>query len=202
MTGLRDGIFAHQEGANPRNVVERLLDGRVNPRLDNPFAMTFEELTNRIAKANKQKFDAEHKVRALANEITRLEKQQRDLVDAQRRFIDTGEIDPSLIPECDHVVAQQTSERNGIACKAARAVIEDTVKAEGWQVERTHADDQFVYVTIKRRREEFDTVDEPQKERIVARVREAIESRKDAFRQFLAPMRRRASTAPVNPAAP
>ena len=201
MTGLRDGIFAHQEGATPRHVVERLLDGRVNPRLDNPFAMTFEELKDRIAKAKKQKFDAEHRVRALANEITRLEQQQRDLVEALQRFVETGEIDPSLIPECDHVVAEQASERNGIACKAARAVIEDKVKAEGWQVERTHADDQFVYVTIKRRREEFDTVEEPQKERIVARVRDAIESRKDAFRQFLAPMRR-ASTAPVNPAAP
>jgi len=70
MTGLRDGIFAHQEGATPRHVVERLLDGRVNPRLDNPFAMTFEELKDRIAKAKKQKFDGEHRVRALANEIT------------------------------------------------------------------------------------------------------------------------------------
>lgn len=60
MTGLRDGIFAHQEGATSRHVVQRLLDGRANPRLDNPFAMTFEEMANRIAKAKKQKFDAEH----------------------------------------------------------------------------------------------------------------------------------------------
>ncbi|MGQ0565462.1 MAG: hypothetical protein ACT4OK_10370 [Gemmobacter sp.] len=201
MTGLRDGIFAHQEGSTPRHVVERLLDGRVNLRLDNPFAMTFEELKERIAKAKKQKFDAEHRVLLLAGEIDRLETQQRDLVEAQQRFVETGEIDPALIPECDHVVAEQASGRNAVACKAARAVIEDKVKAEGWQVERTHADDRYVYVTIKRAREEFDTVEEPQKERIVARVIEAIESRKDAFRQFLAPMRRIA-TAPVNPAAP
>lgn len=201
MTGLRDGIFAHQEGATPRHVVKRLLDGRVNPRLDNPFAMTFKEMADRLAKAKKQRFDAVHRLKALRSEIKRLEQEQRDLVEAQQRFVETGEIDPALIPECDHVVAEQMSERNGIACEAARAVIEDKVKAEGWQVERTHADDRYIYVTIKRRREEFDTVEEPQKERIVARVIEAIESRKDAFRQFLAPMRRIA-TAPVNPAAP
>ena len=201
MTGLRDGIFAHQEGSTPRHVVARLLDGRVNPRLDNPFAMTFEELEDRLAKAKKQRFDAVHRLKALRNEIKRLEQEQRELVEAQRRFVETGEIDPALIPECDHVVAEQMSERNAVACKAARAGIEEKVKAEGWQVERTHADDRYVYVTIKRAREEFDTVEEPQKERIVARVIEAIESRKDAFRQFLAPMRRIA-TAPVNPAAP
>lgn len=199
MTDLLDGIFFHNEGATPRDVVDRMLDGRTNPRLDDPFAMTFKEMADRLARAKKQKFDAEHRAMLLENEIARLEQEHRELLAARAQFYETGVIDPVLLPECGEVFSAEQSKVDREACKAAQ---ESMAVPDGWQVDRKHVDDQYVYITLKRRREEFDKVERPVQARIATRVQQVIETLRGEFRAFRAPRAPRVATTPLNPAAP
>lgn len=187
MSGLVDGIFNHVEGSSPRNVAERMIDGRLNVRLDDPFGLTFEEMNDKIERLKKRQADAEHRAMVLADEVQRAEEEKQQLLAARQQFYETGEIDPSLIPECSGIHASERQSFNRETLDAAEQTLSETVEGEGWEIDRRRADDEFVYITVKRRREEFDeqrVEQRPVKAQLVQRVREVIEAHRDAIIEF------------------
>lgn len=202
MTDIVDGIFFHNEGGGYRDVLERLSDGRANPRLDNPFAPAFREVRSRIEKAKKAKAAAELKVRLQDREIEELEKTQAELDAAYERFIDYGKVDELLLPSCDELLAEQKSAACEDVCLAAEAAIAPEIKPAidaGWEIKGKRANENYVYITLRRRREEFETEERPSEMRLVEQIHEAIVIISEEHRACLRP---RIVSQSRNPAAP
>lgn len=199
MTDLLEGIFFHRDGNSPRDVLDRILDDKANPRLDDPFAQTFKEMRDRIQKARDRKREAELRARNAEGDLERLEEAASKLVAARDRFFETGEVDEALIPACDEVVAEKVREQKRKACDAAEETLRESIP-EGWQVDRKRANDTYVYITLRRRREPTDgAAQSPSQDCIREKVRKVIETYKDEYRALL-PLRFMAL--PQNPAAP
>lgn len=199
MSGLVDGLYSHVDGSEPKVVAKRLLEGRLNPRLDDPFGLTFEEMDAKIARLRKRKADAELRATIVKNELARAETERQQLLEAKERFYETGEVDPALLPDCSDIHTADKSAYDSETLDAAEQSLTESVDANGWEIDRRRADDEFVYITIKRRRAEFevDRIEQrPVRERLVERIRSVVEAHRDAIREFSI------HRSPIKPGAP
>lgn len=205
MNAYTDGFFYHPDGATLAAIVGRIASGEINPRLDDVFALALQEtkdekhansLRIRRLRADKDAID---------KEIARLEKKQLELDDRfarQHRAIgayqETGEIDEILTPDCDKLVADERK-------KDVRAEFDEVevTLPDGWEECGKRVDDDFLYVTMRRRRSPNKA--EPPAERVKSKVAKAL----DLFRAPTFDRRNRiqlpdrlATMSPINPGAP
>lgn len=183
--GFRDGLFCHPDGRRPDDVARRLVHGNINLRLDDPFAVALRETKDQQELMRRKRLDLESKKRTVEGQLAEVcaeEKRLQDLLEAQRaaiiKYTETREIADILMPDCNGefeapILAQvQAVAAAGAAeCKAAAA---DLSNLPGWRVDRSHADENFIYVTLKRPRQSETEIHVPSKEDHRTAVRRSV----------------------------
>lgn len=134
----------------------------------------------------------------LRKKLLSLRAHKQQVTQAVERFEATGEIDPVLIPACKALTAKEQAALRKHDEPIKQAEIKnakETLTAslpEGWDVTETTADDEFVYVTVKRRREVV-AAERPSRETtsegIVEQVKQAFEAYRRDFLNRRQPLR-------------
>jgi len=194
MTEIRDGFFYHPGGDSPTAQLERLLAGEHNLAFDGLFSTTFSEVDAEIASAEQMRRKLLERLVALRKKLRDLHSHKQHVTHAVEKFEATGEIDPVLIPACDSLIAkEQAAFRAADAdvkadeVKVAKTALTETLP-DGWDITEAAADDEFVYVTIKRRRH-VAAQERPSREKIVEKVRKAFETYRLDFLNRIQPIR-------------
>lgn len=194
MTELRDGFLYHPDGSSPTDQLRRLVAGEQNLAFDDMFSTTQREAEEATSRAKSDHEKAVHQLDLLKAKIARLEE---DVVDAVahevsvavaiKNFEKTGEIDDILIPSCRAFLASERQQFDADDAPKKAAEIETASKLVGkmlgqsWDVADTHADEEFVYVTVKRRREVTPPSPRPTREVVVEKVKQAFEAHRREF---------------------
>lgn len=202
MTELRDGFLYHPDGSNPLAQLRRLLDGEHNLALDDLFSTTQREARQAIRKAKEKHYRATNqlailkaRVDELEKEITNAEAREAEVVEAIQKFESTGEISDVLYPECDALFSSERKDFDNADAPVKASEVEAATESlagklgNGWDVEEAHADEEFVYVTVKRRREAAPSTPRPTRETLVERVKQAFDAHRLAFRDRVKPAR-------------
>ena len=152
-----DGFFYHPDGAKPAAIAERMVAGKINPRLDDVFSVAIQE-TKDERRANEKRVNRLlSRIDAIHDELARLAEAQKALDDrlnqqhhAIKKYQQSGKIDDELLtPKCAQLIDQ---ERKAIT-EAEFDSVEDTLPlSEGWEKCGQRVDDEFIYVTFKRQR--------------------------------------------------
>ena len=207
MTELRDGFFYHPDGDGPTSHLKRLIAGEHNHALDDPHCVVLNDTDNAIAQA-KSEYDKaqirlvhlktqiavlEDGIRGLKDHIDDLEDNRVEVVDAIRHFEETGELDDILIPEPDRLLGgfdKNDEARKATEIADAWKALDDALTDE-WDVANTRADDEFVYVTVKRRRESppTPTTERPTRDVVAATIWQAFETFAREFKDVVRPPR-------------
>lgn len=208
MTDIRDGFLYHPDGETPNNQMARLLAGEHNPAFDDPFSTTVREVDDDIKAAKRERKKLLEQLANLRRKMVGLRSRRDEIKDAVEQFEDTGEIADVLIPACRALLSD---ERRAISEEDAPTKAEEVKAATGdlktaigddWKVVDTNADDEFVYITVRRERRSPAPArpsDDDMKDRIVEKVKAAFEAYRRDFigRTRLSPI----TLAPVNPRA-
>jgi hypothetical protein len=152
-----DGFFYHPDGAKPSAIAERIAAGRINPRLDDVFAIAVQETKDERRANVKRKNRLLARTDEINAELVRLDQAQQALDERLKRqhhaieiYQQTGKIDDELLtPKCARLIDQ---ERKAIA-EAEFDSVDDTLPVpKGWDKCGQRVDDKFIYVTFKRQR--------------------------------------------------
>jgi len=185
MTEIRDGFFQHPSGNAPNDQMERLLNGEHNPAFDDLFSTTISEVDGDIREVERARKKLLSQLVNLRKTLLSLRANRDEIKQAVQTFEETGEIAPVLLPACNAMVAKEQA-----ALRKADAPLKvteiDSAKTaltkelpDEWDVADATADDEFVYVTVKRRRTsaaaERPSSDES-RVRIIERVQQAFET--------------------------
>lgn len=208
MTEIRDGFFRHPDGDAPDKQTQRLLAGEHNPTYDGLFSTTISEVDGEFREAELLRKKLLSQLVDLRRKLVSLRADKEEIEQAVKAFEETGEIPSVLIPTCDAMVAKEQAALRK-ADEPIKAKEIDDAKADlsdklpdRWDIAETTADEEFVYVTIKRRRAVV-AAERPSKEetrsRIVERVRQAFEAYRTDFLERARPLRLIA--VPANPRA-
>lgn len=193
-----DGFFFHPDGGSPEAQLTRLIAGEYNPNFDSPFSTTFDEINDEIKAAEAKRSKLLARLVTLREKLLSLRPHKQQVTHAVERFEATGEIDPVLIPACKALTEKEQAALRKDDEPIKQAEIKnakETLTAslpEGWDVTETTADDEFVYVTMKRRREVF-AAERPSRETtregIVEQVKQAFEAYRRDFLNRTRPLR-------------
>ncbi|WP_170404421.1 hypothetical protein [Ruegeria arenilitoris] len=195
MTDLRDGFLYHPDGDSATDQLRRLVAGEYNLSLDDLFSSTLDEADEAILKAEQEHLKAEEALRRLEVKVRSLRERKVEVESAIREFETSGEINEVLYPECHKLLAAERREFSSADAEAKASEIEKAETAvagalgSGWDVEDTHADDEFVYVTVKRKRVKAPTTPRPTRDTIIEKVRQAFDVYGDAFKNRVKPAR-------------
>lgn len=193
-----DGFFFHPEGASPEAQLARLIAGEHNPNFDSPFSTTIDEVNDEIKAAEAERGKLLARLVTLREKMLSLRAHKQQVTQAVERFEATGEIDPVLIPACkaltakEHAALRKDDEPiRQTEIKNAKETLTANLP-DGWDVTETTADDEFVYVTVKRRREVV-AAERPSRETtsegIVEQVKQAFEAYRRDFLNRTRPLR-------------
>jgi hypothetical protein len=159
MTALyTDGFYYHPDGTKPGDVARRLAAGASNPRLDDLFALAIHETKDAIRLNDKRKDRLLARLDAIEAEIAHADQEDRELSarlvhqhDAAAKYQrgdDLDEVERELLtPKCEALVREQSH----IDVEAEFKRHADTISEE-WEVTGKRLDDEFIYVTMKRKR--------------------------------------------------
>lgn len=195
MTDLRDGFLYHPDGGSSTRQLKRLLASEHNLALDDLFSTTLDEADGAILKAEKEYAKAVERLARLEDKIKELKEEKIEITSAIHRFEETGEVAEVLYPSCERLLASERQEyaSNDAAAKAKEISDAETMVGDalgtGWDVDNSRADDEFVYVTIKRRRATPPTVARPTKDTLIEKVRQAFDAHAQSFRERVKPVR-------------
>lgn len=204
-----DGFFYHPQGTKPESIVSRIASGQLNPHLDDIFTVTLDETLKQTDKVFERrqrlisrKDEIEQELATLADEERELVRRYADQREAITRYQETGEINEILIPSCETLEkAEAKAERDA----EIEAVSSELAVPKDWEVDRRRVDDNYVYVTLKRKRENVS--DGRPVDRVSKKVQKVIElfrspdfDRKQRIQFWNS--RFRASIQPIIPAAP
>lgn len=198
MGEIRDGFFHHPHGNAPSTQLQRLLNGEHNTAYDNLFSTTISEVDGGIREAELLRQQLLSQLLDLRKKLLSLREHKNEIEEAVQAFEKTGEVAPVLIPACDALVAKKQADLRKADAPIKAAEI-DEAKADlakrlpdEWGVAETKADDEFVYITIKRRRAvvaaERPSNDET-RARIIERVQKAFETYGRDFLSRARPLR-------------
>lgn len=187
MPVVRDGFFYHPGGSGPDAQLKRLVDGEHNVGFDNLFATTIDEADAAIRQAEEEYKKTEERLHTLKAKIVDLNAHKEQVKEAVRHFEDTGEITDVLIPECRKLIADErkvyADEDKALEAEeieTATAALKGQI-GDDWDIADSHADDEFVYVTIKRPRQAAAPA-RPSAEEIALRVIEKVRQAFDTYR--------------------
>ncbi len=208
MTDVRDGFLYHPDGETSKAQMARILSGEHNPAFDDPFSTTIREVDDEIEAAERNRKKLLEQLANLRRKMLSLRSRRGEIKEAVEQFETTGEIADVLIPACRSLLAD---ERRALVEEDAPTKADEietatadlsTAIGDDWDVVETNADDEFVYITVKRARTNPAPARpsaEDMKDRIVAKVRAVFEAYHQDFigRTRLSPI----TMAPVNPRA-
>ena len=195
MAELRDGFLYHPDGGSSTDQLKRLVVGEQKLALDDLFSTTLDEAEDAILRAEKDRAATVERLRRLETKIAELKDQKSEVTSAIQRFEETGEIGDVLYPACDKLLASQRQVYASADAGAKAKEIEDAETAvcetlgSDWNVEDTRADDEFVYITVKRRRVTSPKTPRPTRETLIEKVKQAFGTHALAFRQRVKPAR-------------
>lgn len=214
MAELRDGFLYHPDGSSPTDQLKRLIEGVPNLDLDDLFAATKREANDATQKAKNDYNKAlerlarlKARVAELEDDIASAEEHEKTVKEAAQHFHDTGEIDEVLVPTCHALLAAERQKFDAADKSKKEHEIDAASKfvnkslGKGWDIFDTHADEEFVYVTVKRRRKETPPEPRPTRDTVVERVRQAFEAYRSEFAGRVQPLRLTSVTV-GNPRAP
>lgn len=138
----------------PARLVSRLLRGEIDPANDDFFVLALEE-TKRAAERKEQRIARlRSQMEKLQAEIETEQQAQAELqatyseqLAAIEAYQKTGEIADCIIPKCGDAERQAEAEARRDECEAV-----DLKTPEGWERSSVRADDEYVYVTLRKRR--------------------------------------------------
>lgn len=175
MSDIRDGFLYHPDGETPKVQMARLLSGEHNPGFDDLFSTTIQEVDDEIKAAERDRKKLLDQLANLRRKMLSLRSRRVEVAEAVEHFENTGEIADALMPACNALLA---GERRALAEQDAPTKADEIETAtddlktsigDDWDVVEANADDEFVYITVKRER------------RIPAPARPSAEDMKDAI---------------------
>lgn len=187
MTELRDG-FLYLDTGTRASQLERLLVGEHNTAFDDPFGIAVREVEDALHEEEEKERKALERLRLIRAKIDRLKTHKIEVAEAVQHFEDTGKIEDILLPTCRELISKERRAYVEADAPTKAQEIKDANDAlteqlcDDWKIADTMADDEFVYVTIKRRRTAV-APERPSSDEIAIRI---IESVKTAFKTYRA----------------
>lgn len=151
---MKAALKLNSDQTKPTRILARLLSGEIDPANDDFFILALEE-TKRAAEVKEQRIARlMAQMDKIQSAITSEQRSQADLqttyreqLEAIERYQKTGEIADCIVPKCEDATR-----------KADADVRRDELEAvsleapEGWDRSSVRVDDDFVYVTFRKRR--------------------------------------------------
>lgn len=146
------------QGSGKRPVFhDHLVEGQVG-FFTNPCADAVTEKRLRVQKLQKKLKDLRWRVDQLVGEVKRAEAEAEQADVDYERFLNTGEIPDSLLPEYNYVVEPRARKELRTAKKsvveelaADKRQIEGLLNGTDWCIDGAHADGAYAYITLCRR---------------------------------------------------
>ena len=158
--------------AKPSRLVDRLLRGEIDPANDDFFIIALEETkraaekkVQRIARLQAQMEKLEAEIEAEQHGLEGLQDRYREQLDAIERYQNGEDPADCIIPRCDDAERKAEADARRGECEAA-----DLETPEGWERSSVRADDEFVYVTFRKRRATSGEVPSPVRSRVIDAV--------------------------------
>lgn len=205
MTELRDGFLYHPDD---KGELERLLAGEHNTAFDDPFRVAVHEAEQELRDEEEKERKALERLSLIRAKIARLKAHKEKVAVAVQHFEETGKVEEILLPACRELIANERRSYNEADAPTKAAEIKNANDeltdhlGDDWQIAGAKVDDEFVYVTIKRRR----IVAAPARPstdeiaaRVIERVKLAFETYRADFLDRARPLRLMA--VPANPRA-
>jgi hypothetical protein len=178
----------------------------------NPLRVSIDEDVSELERSRRRKESLRAKLAAEDENEARILDRLKMKLEAAVAFEATGEIDHRLNPECkDAIQAELAADSRDLLQVADMQAVPElraVAKEHGWDFDRASADNDFVYVTLKRKREEIANArPRPSRDDLRANVRKALAAfRADQFERcrLVADVRQTVARilTPLQPAAP
>lgn len=201
MRVVSEGLFFHPDGSEPSDVLNRMLDGTVNPRLDSPFAPAFAETREARERIVDQISRTEGRLAMLRGMLARMDERLAAQEAAEVTFAETGEIDPILVPSCVTIAkAEVDKQAHKVKDETAFVLPDELVKA-GWSQKSVHVTDNDIIVTIRKTRTDAPVTVEETAKAVVEKIKIAMQPFQVDGAHFRV-LRDRIATRPQQPKGP
>jgi len=201
MRVVSEGLFFHPDGSEPSDVLNRMLDGTVNPRLDSPFAPAFAETREARERIVEQISRTEDRLAMLRGMLARMDDRLAAQEAAEATFAETGEIDPILVPSCVTIAkAEVDKQAHKVKDETAFVLPDELVKA-GWSQKSVHVTDNDIIVTIRKTRTDAPVTVEETAKAVVEKFKIAMQPFQVDGAHFRV-LRDRIATRPQQPKGP
>jgi len=171
MRVVEEGLFYHP---GKDSVLERMVEGTVNPRLDDPFAPAMAEATAERDRVRQQIARTEERLSLLRNELERAEAKLEAQIEAQTHFAETGEIDPILVPSCEALAKAEITKQAEKAKEDLAFNMPEELEKGGWIKKSIRITDDEILVTIRKVRKDTRTTVEDEAEAMTEKVKTAM----------------------------
>ncbi|MCD1624665.1 hypothetical protein K7H22_01495 [Seohaeicola saemankumensis] len=200
---LSDGLFFHPDGMTAMDMLKRLADGSSHHGFDNPFAPALAETDEKIARLKQQIRDAEQRVALLNSELERAQQRRADQQEALARFVETGEVDPILVPDCAKLAEDEAAKQRAAIKEQVQFTLPKELEADGWsQKGDVQVTDSEIIVTIRKPRTDLPINVDLEASKIVAKVKEAVKPFSEEGSVYRFALRERIAARPQQPREP
>jgi predicted nuclease with TOPRIM domain len=149
------GFFFNPKGSKPSDIVARIDTDQINPYLDDLFTVSLQETVDEADAVRKKmmrfaarRVEIERGLKELEDEHERLENEFKKKRAAIDRYQDGDDVPAILYPKCEQLAKAKEAE---VAKKELESARFDPPK--GWEISNERCDDEYLYVTVRRRRE-------------------------------------------------
>lgn len=202
MKVIEDGLFFHPKGEKAADILKRMLDGTVNPRLDDPFLPAVEETREEGKRLKKQIQRAEQRLNQLRGMLKSLDEKAAAQQAAIEHYAETGEIDPVLVPTCEEVAKSEAAEEAQKVKEETAFVMPPELETDGWHRKSVHVTEREIIVTICKRRPHNTATVEDKAKAVVEKVKIAMQPFQVDGAHFRRVLHDRIATRPQQPKGP
>jgi len=171
MKVVTEGLFYHP---GKDSVLERMVDGTVNPRLDDPFGPAIVEAAVERDRIKEQIRTAERRLLVLQGELKRAEAKLVAQAEARDHYAETGEIDPILVPSCEALAKAEIAEQDKKAKEDIAFNMPTELADDGWSKKSIRVTEDEIIVTIRKVRTDTRTTVEDEAEAMAEKVKIAM----------------------------
>lgn len=202
MKVVEEGLFFHPKGDGAEGILKRMLDGTVNPRLDDPFYPAIHETREARERLVKQIQNAESRLNLLRGMLKRLDENAEAQQAAIDRYAETGEIDPILVPTCESVAKVEVAEEAQKVKDETAFVMPPELETAGWHRKSVHVTQNEIVVTIYKVRTDKNAPVEAKAKAVAEKVKIAMQPFQVDGAHYRRVLRDRIATRPQQPKGP
>lgn len=170
------GFFYHPDGVSAVDVAKRVIDGTIDPRLDDLFSVAIQETKEAIRAGEKRAARLLARRDQIEVEMLRIEQEEAELNariasqhEAVAKYQRGEELSDSevqlLTPACAQSQRPSKTEVEAEFDQHRQSI------PEGWEVTGTRMDEDFIYVTMKRER----VSKKPPTETVTGKIKAALQ---------------------------